>query len=351
MTFSHAKRFSLAVVAQQARKRGRSVNGIARELKVSWKTCLRLLSVDTTTLQPRRRKARKCCARVATRRRLVARLASKMVGKGEHQRPAHPSAASIALALRVKSGITASESTVTRDLRCSDYVSRVRRRVPTKDPRVEAQRLAFCKKILGWNVQKTDSIVFSDEHWISINDCSGRRQWCKRRLKGKDLCTRQVKRLQNTARVQIWAAVGVGYKGPLVLFPQKGPDDDGFRLNGDSYVRRCLQRTVGDMVRQGRIFVQDGARPHVRQSVKQYLARKKLNWIQNWPPYSPDLNMIEPLWAELNRSIGKRTPKNLDELIAVAQESWETMPQSVIDAHCRHLRRRVREVAENGGAA
>lgn len=288
---------------------------------------------------------------VAIRRRLVARLASKMIGKGEFQRPAFPSAASIANELRGEPSITVSAATVRRDLRCGGFVSRVRRRVPTKEARVEAQRLAFCKMILSWSVQKAESIVFSDEHWISINDCSGRRQWCKRRLRGKDLCTRQIKRLQNTARVQIWAAVGVGYKGPLVLFPQKGPDDDGFRLNGHSYVRRCLQRMVPDLVQQGRVFVQDGARPHVRQSVKQYLARKRVQWIENWPPYSPDLNMIEPLWAELNRAIGRRSPKNLEELIAVAQESWEAMPQAVIDAHCRHLRKKAREVADNDGAA
>jgi hypothetical protein len=83
--------------------------------------------------------------------------------------------------------------------------------------------------------------------------------------------------------------------------------------------------------------------------VKNYLARKKVEWVMNWPPYSPDLNMIESLWLEPNRRIGDRCPENLDQLIRAVEKSWEELPQSVINAHCKRFGKKVLEVARNGG--
>jgi len=34
---------------------------------------------------------------------------------------------------------------------------------------------------------------------------------------------------------------------------------------------------------------------------------------------------------------------SLEELIAVAQDEWNKMPQSLIDQHCRHFAKQMRE--------
>ena len=51
-----------------------------------------------------------------------------------------------------------------------------------------------------------------------------------------------------------------------------------------------------------------------------------------WPSLSPDLSPIEHLWDELDRRLRVRNvpPATPDELFAVLQEDWETIPRQTI---------------------
>ena len=83
--------------------------------------------------------------------------------------------------------------------------------------------------------------------------------------------------------------------------------------------------------------MQDGARSHVSKKTLSYLDRKKVNYIRGWPPYSPDWNAIERVWADLQNRIGARCPMTVDELIEVATDEWNKLPQQLIDNHCEHF--------------
>ena len=51
--------------------------------------------------------------------------------------------------------------------------------------------------------------------------------------------------------------------------------------------------------------------------VKSYLERKtadKMLTVMDWPPHSPDLNIIEAVWDHLDREINKGQPKSKEEL-------------------------------------
>ena len=71
-----------------------------------------------------------------------------------------------------------------------------------------------------------------------------------------------------------------------------------------------------------------------------------------WPSLSPDLSPIEHLWDELDRRLRVRNvpPATPDELVAVLQEDWETIPRQTIQHLIASMPRRCRAVIlANGG--
>jgi transposase len=179
--------------------------------------------------------------------------------------------------------------------------------------------------------------VFSDESWLCCNERTGRIQWAEKK---QDVLGMERKARWNVPSIMVWGCVGYNFKGPLIVFPSKMQKDGElrqFRLDADSYVRRCLSAVVPRLVREKRIFQQDGARSHAAKRTTDYLKSKKVEVLADWPPYSPDLNAIERIWKELNARVGARCPMSAQELTTVALEEWEALPQSVINAHCAHL--------------
>lgn len=332
------QRLMLAGAIQAASKSCSSAQ-LARRFHVSWKTASMLRKMPSDAFPSPKRSLIK---RVAKRREAVEKLALKTKQKHHHVWPAHPSARSIRNALPGAFG-TPSVSTILRDLHQSGFVSRVRRFVPTREPSVIHKRFLFARKERNSSRKKLLSYVFSDEHYVSTNDSSSRRMWVRR--KGRVL-TRERKRMQNVPHLQIWAAVGVGYKSPIVLFPQT-EDGSAFRLNGEKYVRRCLSQIAPSLT--NRIFVQDGARPHVKKNVKSYLSRKEIKWVEDWPPYSPDLNPIEKVWALLNARIGELRPTTMEQLMSATKEAWNRIPQAEIDKYCAWYASRIEEVYQKNG--
>ena len=55
------------------------------------------------------------------------------------------------------------------------------------------------------------------------------------------------------------------------------------------------------------ILQQDNSRPHVARVCRDFMANKNIVPL-DWPPYSPDLSPIEPLWDDQDRSVNSQPP-------------------------------------------
>jgi transposase len=106
-------------------------------------------------------------------------------------------------------------------------------------------------------------------------------------------------------------------------------------------VHRQLQLRKKLTVSKKLIFVQDGARAHASKDVKKYLLRKGVDFIDDWPPYSPDLNCIESLWKDYKEAVGAYCPMTRDELLVAAKKAWDELPQSLIDRHVMSFKSRL----------
>jgi transposase len=114
--------------------------------------------------------------------------------------------------------------------------------------------------------------------------------------------------------------------------------------------RRVLPTLLSSV--QNAIFQHNNAPVHTA-----YLVRDTLNElgfeVMEWPPYSPDLNPIENLWALLKAEILKRHPElrylpnnesTLDILLDAAQEAWEGLNIDIFEHVSETMPHRVADV-------
>lgn len=274
--------------------------------------------------------------------------------------PMYGSAPELADQMQVRYQIAMSPSSVLRDLKGSNYVSRVRIVVPTRDPGVIKTRLVFLRQMRALGKAACKMIIFSDEHVQPLNDFSYRRQFVKQ---GKNPFPRSRKRHNNVPCFQIWGAIGYNYKSPLIFFPKDATPSDNdnsngqkkaWRLNGQRYKMKCLVPFIKSLrdrkVLDDYYFMHDGATCHHCSNVQNYLNSQHMDQIHGWPPYSPDLNPIENLWADMKRRVSKMRPTTSDELKACIQQYWDELTYGEINKYIDGFWNKVQGGIANGGA-
>ena len=80
----------------------------------------------------------------------------------------------------------------------------------------------------------------------------------------------------------------------------------------------------------GKKLQQDYAPAHNSILSKTRFYENGLEILENWPPNSPDINLIENVWSLLKKRVFRRHPKNIEELWAFCQEEFERIPLEYI---------------------
>ena len=314
---------------------------LANKLGVSWRRAKRVRELIENGASNEERKTRTPTENLKARRKALSQIAKKKCRlRSGREKVCFPSARLIGEELRRTGGPSLSRWTVRRDLMQAGLKNFVRRKVPCKQARPVNKRRAFCSYWRRQIIAKTDKIVFSDEHTICTNDFSCRTMYAK---SVKDVVTRERMRKHNIPHIMVWGAIGMNWRSPLVMFEGT--------LCGERYIRLCLSKVAVDLVTKQLTLQQDGARPHVKKCVKTYCERKNLQVLENWPPYSPDLNPIEQLWAELDRRIAEKGPETLDELKEAAKRAWQEVPTETLNNYVCSFRTKVSRVSKQDGAA
>ena len=96
-------------------------------------------------------------------------------------------------------------------------------------------------------------------------------------------------------------------------------------------------------------FQQDGATCHTAHSTKDFLIRKNIRLLENWPAQSADLSIIENLWDKLKVEVKNRNPRSIDELWNVTREEFYKIPNDYIKKLYGSLPDRVMKVIHSKG--
>lgn len=205
-----------------------------------------------------------------------------------------------------------------------------------------------------WDVE-WESIIFSDECSVERGK-GGQREWVFRLPSQKwDKKMVQTYKKSTDISIMVWGAIWVGGRSDLVIM-DRDEDTQGGGYSANSYLA-VLEQEIPKCYTPGRVFMQDNASIHT--------AKKIVEWFENnavilldWPPYSPDMNPIEHVWAKMKEWIIKTYPElstmgksqqAYNTLARAIEEAWNALDQEYIDNMIRGMPRRLEALTKAKG--
>ena len=98
-------------------------------------------------------------------------------------------------------------------------------------------------------------------------------------------------------------------------------------------------------------MVEDGAPGHQKFSKR----CRQINQVEvlPWPPQSPDLNLIEAIWGDMETELGETFGriKDIDVVIAAVMAVWNSIGVDRLDSLIRSMPNRLEAVITAGGRA
>jgi hypothetical protein len=97
------------------------------------------------------------------------------------------------------------------------------------------------------------------------------------------------------------------------------------------------------------VFQHDNAPSHTAMETRAFLQENAVEVLE-WPPYSPDLNPIENLWAVLKNKLREDNITSRVDLLNKAQEIWNgAFIRTVCERLVASMPRRLKECIKNQG--
>jgi transposase len=199
---------------------------------------------------------------------------------------------------------------------------------------------AQCQNRLRWarahSRDHFSNVLWSDETSIPLRG-PPKKVW---RLRGEEVNTPYA---PHQITVNIWGSIGPHGTGDLFIYEQT--------LNGKLYTRilqEHLLHSAQHACPPRWRFMQDNLAAHLVQPARAFLQQNNVNVIK-WPAYSPDLNPIENVWADLKHRVWEAQPTTKAELIAEIHRQWANLSQPLMQKYCGSVPHRIQQVIAHGG--
>ena len=212
-------------------------------------------------------------------------------------------------------------------------------------PRHRLQLERWARQHLRMTRAEWANVLFTDESRFNLFNNDGRvRVYRRRGERLNDDCVFQRDHFGGGS-VMVWGGVSLNSKTDLVIVPGN--------LNAARYQQDILLPVAIPHLRangRGMILMQDGAPAHTARATQALLQQQNIRQLP-WPSKSPDLNVIEHLWDELNRRVRRQpvAPGNIRELQHSLVQKWRNIPQAFIRNYVLSMRQRCQQVIRARG--
>jgi len=230
-------------------------------------------------------------------------------------------------------------TTIKRYLRESNLHGRVAAKKPLLNKVQTQKRKKWCQAYSVFSTADWSKVIYSDE--CRIENYSSRRTFVRRPINQRFKSRYVLKTVKYGGfSVLVWGLIKSDGTRVLIRCPQI--------LNSVAY-QSVLDRGLLGAYHYDEIFMQDGAPCHRSASTLRYLDSKNICVMSDWPPQSPDLNIIEHMWSILKVNVGKRYVMNADQLWASVKAEWDRIPNKIIEDLYGSIPRRLKLILKNKG--
>lgn len=317
-----------------------SRHAISRQLKISRRTVAYNINkfCETGSVQNKRRKAHRktsakednyiCQVSLRNRKMTAVEITAEVNG-------------------RLKGKSSVSVSTVKRRLREKGLFGRTAVKKPLLRSVNKKKRLQWARAHKHWTIADWNKVLWSDESKFEIFG-NRRKTYVRRRANEKYMDECLVPSVKHGGgSVMVWGCFA-GCKVGNICKIEGILKKEGYKKILQKHAVPSGLRLVGPQFE----FQQDNDPKHTSKLCKTYLLnlqKKKKLKIMQWPPQSPDLNPIELLWEELDRSVRKYCPTSASDLWEKLQQQWHSIQENTLNKLVARMPRLCKAVIKHKG--
>lgn len=234
--------------------------------------------------------------------------------------------------------------TIRRVLRNHDLHGRTALKKPFLSRKHLDSRFKFAKDHINKDLGFWKQVIFADESKFNIFGSDGRSYvWRKANTE------LQNKHLKPTVKhggghVMVWACMSAAGVGKLQFIDSTMDKSVYLKILKDNLLQSAADLGIKDTFR----FYQDNDPKHTSGIVQTWLIYNCPH-VMKPPAQSPDLNVIENLWAILDTNIRKRHISNKNDLKTALIEEWAKIPSETTKKLVESIPNRLKMVIKQKG--
>ena len=228
--------------------------------------------------------------------------------------------------------INVSVWTISRRLKDHGIKLRSKTPVPKLTQNHKSIRVNWCQNYLNHNWSMT---VFSDESYFYLE---------RNKVKRWSRYTVRIPSNVKSSGIMVWGAIS--QNGRLAIKVDTGS------LNAQNYINVLTTALIPAanvaFGNESWFFQQDNVPAHSAVVTQNFFAQNNIQVIQ-WPAKSPDLNIIEHIWAFMKNKVERREPKTIQELKNFILNCWNEITPQFINNLYSSIPQRLQACIQRGG--
>lgn len=238
-----------------------------------------------------------------------------------------------------------SSKTIDRFLKSEGYARRITKKTMVVREVNLRKRVSFCYEKRNLTVDNYwKGVIFSDESQIVVGNDNRIFVWRKKDEGYRPDCV--CPRSQRKLSVMIWGCITYNGVGTICCV-------DGI-INAVKYIQ-ILEDNLWPVIARHfandrYVFQQDNAPVHKARVVSEYFENNNISTLE-WPPQSPDLNIIENVWLKIKIKLKSMVHNinNKNQLYEAITDVWRSLDTEYIQSLYNTIPDRLKEVRKAKG--